>query len=122
MIAKPTTNALPDNLKAMTREQFLANRKPNQILSSIDLHWILYWAALGSGTPDAFDSAIRSMLDGSLGQNNYGYALSMTVGGSGSEYEVAGRLSNCLLWCGDAGVLPAIGGTNYSVFVSVSQS
>ena len=107
MSIQKTTKPLPEHLKNMSRDQFLAARKPGEMVSHDDLYWILYRSASEATSFDSFFNSVESLLDASLGENNYVVVTDATGNGHGGAFDPHGnRLPNNVYWGGDAGLMP----------------
>ena len=113
---------LPDHLKNMTQEQFLAGRKPGEFVSQIDLHQILYQAGSNTSSVNDFLNYVSSYLDKVLGINNYVSVISVvTPGTSGDGGPHGNKLTNVAFWGGCENTLPGSVAA-YSVACAVFQS
>ncbi|AKT39607.1 hypothetical protein [Chondromyces crocatus] len=105
---KHTKGSIPEEIKAITREQFFTPKNYGSLTGN-DLYWILYRAASETNTLTAFREEVVRLLDERLGPDTYIVVLdSSENGGDGIFYRKNPRLPNDVAWGGTAGVLPGV--------------
>ena len=112
--AKHTKESIPEDIKNITREQFLAPENAGDLTHN-DLYWLLYRAGAETDSLDAFIAEVKSLLDARLGAGSYILALDIDRGVVDGTMSYSNpRLPKSLAWGGLPGVLPG-SVSNYAV-------